>query len=246
MRVMSTAKPQGGMGMSNMPSASYVLMIIVKNRGKGEKWGAALAEEGITFTLFSFARGTADSKILSYLGLGETEKDVLYCAMPQEKSEEILERLHTEEQLNAPGRGIAFTIPINGYGDAASQKSVAGMVEIQGGKIMERPHLYDVIIAVTNSGHADDVMDAAKSAGAFGGTVLPAKSAGFKQAEKFFGVAIKPAKEMLFMLTRTELCQNIMHEISAQAGLHTAAGTIVFSLPVNGVAGLPAQENQTG
>ena len=47
---------------------------------------------------------------------------------------------------------------------------------------------HELIMAIMNEGYSDTVMDAARSAGAGGGTVLHAKGTGRARAEKFFGV----------------------------------------------------------
>ena len=65
-----------------------------------------------------------------------------------------------------------------------------------------------------------------------------------QKAEKFFGISIQHEKDMLFILTETQKRQDIMTAITQNAGLQTEAKTITFSLPVNGVAGLP-QRNAT-
>lgn len=222
---------------------SLVLMIVIVNRGKGEKLSGFFADAGVTFNLLTLGRGTADKKILCYLGLGETEKDILYCAMPYGLSRTILEKLNGELNLHKPGKGIAFCISMNSVEDTASEKRLQGSTQKQGGIPMEQPDEYDLIIAVTNLGYADEVMDAAKSAGARGGTVLHARGVGLKQAEKFFGISIQPEKEMLLILAKKEIRQGIMTAIIQKKGLQTDARTIAFSLPVNGVAGLPF-ENQ--
>ena len=46
---------------------------------------------------------------------------------------------------------------------------------------------YELIIAVAASGYTDLVMDAAREAGAGGGTVVHAKGTAAAHAEKFFG-----------------------------------------------------------
>ena len=222
-------------------TASMVLMVVVVNRGKGEKIASLFVDHGVTFNLLTLGKGTADKKILVYLGLGETEKDILYCTMPLETSRLMFEKLN-ELNLSKPGTGIAFSIPISGVADAASCKRLQGAAQKRGGISMELPFKYNLIIAVTGQGYMDEVMDVAKSAGASGGTVVHARGVGLRQAEKFFGISIQPEKEMIFILAKQELCQGIMETITEKMGLKTDAKTIVFSLPVNGVAGLPSSD----
>ena len=51
---------------------------------------------------------------------------------------------------------------------------------------------HELIISIFNRGYSDTVMDAAKKAGARGGTVLNARGTGSHEVEKFFGITIQP------------------------------------------------------
>ena len=55
---------------------------------------------------------------------------------------------------------------------------------------------HELIVVILNEGYADLVMDAARAAGAGGGTVLHAKGTGSKRGEKFFGVSLADEKDM--------------------------------------------------
>ena len=48
---------------------------------------------------------------------------------------------------------------------------------------MNNEILYELIIAIVNRGFADDVMSAAKSAGATGGTIMNARGTGKEEAK---------------------------------------------------------------
>ena len=60
--------------------------------------------------------------------------------------------------------------------------------------------MHDLILTIVDRGFADDVMDAAKSAGARGGTILHARGTGAQEAEKFFGIVVQPEKELVMIL----------------------------------------------
>ncbi|MBQ1190124.1 MAG: P-II family nitrogen regulator, partial [Lachnospiraceae bacterium] len=87
------------------------------------------------------------------------------------------------------------------------------------------------------------VMDAARSAGAYGGTVIHAKGTGMELAEKFMGVSLASEKELVLIVTQTELKNPIMQAIMKDAGLQTKAKSIAFSLPVTDTAGLRLVED---
>lgn len=97
---------------------------------------------------------------------------------------------------------------------------------------------YDLIVAIVNNGFADSVMDAARPAGARGGTVVHARGAGIKEAEKFFGITIQPEKEMVFILCHGDERRQIMEAICRENGVGTDSHGIVFSLPAEDVIGV--------
>ena len=101
---------------------------------------------------------------------------------------------------------------------------------------MERK--YEVIITVVNDGFADLVMDAAKSHGARGGTVMRARGSGIHEAEKFFGIEIQPEKDFVLTLVKKEHKNEIMKAILNEAGLKTPGKGICFSIPVDDVEGI--------
>ena len=81
------------------------------------------------------------------------------------------------------------------------------------------------------------VMDAARSAGAGGGTTVRARGTGAKAAEKFFGISLAEEKEMVFIVSDVNKKKDIMRAIMQDAGINTKAHALVFSLPVSETAG---------
>ena len=72
---------------------------------------------------------------------------------------------------------------------------------------------FELVITIVNRGFADEVMDAAKAAGATGGTVLYGRGTGIHEAEKFFGITIQPEKEVVLILTPLKTRNAIMKAI---------------------------------
>lgn len=97
---------------------------------------------------------------------------------------------------------------------------------------------YDLIITIVNRGYADLVMDAAKSKGATGGTIVNGRGTGAKEAEKFFNIIVQPEKELVLIVVPRELRHDVMDEIRVKAGLATIGGGISFSMPVDEATGL--------
>ena len=93
------------------------------------------------------------------------------------------------------------------------------------------------MIAMANAGLTDDVMNAARAAGAAGGTVLHAKGTGTGADERFLKVSLAQEKETILIVARAAAKAGIMRSILEKAGPDTEAGALVFSLPVSALAG---------
>ena len=97
---------------------------------------------------------------------------------------------------------------------------------------------YALIVTILNRGFADQAMDAAKRAGAHGGTVLHARGSGIHEAEKFFGLQIQPEKVVVLILVQVEAKDEIIRAIVQEAGLNKEGRGLTFALPVDDVAGI--------
>jgi len=106
---------------------------------------------------------------------------------------------------------------------------------------MKEKRDYELIVAVVNTGHDDIVMQAAKSAGARGGTLLHARATGVSEAQKFLGITVQPERDVLLLLVEGARRNDVMRAVCAVAGINTPAHGVLFSLPVDEAAGLTPQ-----
>lgn len=97
---------------------------------------------------------------------------------------------------------------------------------------------HEMIMCIVNAGFSETVMEAAKSAGARGGTILNGRGTANKEAESFFHIAIQPEKEVVMILVSAEIKDAVLHALYQKAGLDTMGQGIAFSLPVDEVVGL--------
>lgn len=209
------------------------LIITITDRSLHEGFTAWFQERGIPMVLTTYGRGTATTEILDFLGLEDTEKAVLFCMAPH--SPRMVRQAAKELWLDVPGRGILMTVPVSSIGGAAARDY---LLQGEAEETMEKELTHELIIVITNQGYTDKVMDAARAAGAGGGTAIHAKGTGAELARKFFGVSIAAEKEMVFILTPVETRKPIMKAIMNEAGMQTKAQSLVFSLPVSDLAGL--------
>ena len=225
------------------------LMTTIVDRKTARKYQELYRESGQNVMFSSLGFGTAASEVLNYLGLEATEKAVRVLAsartriflsvQEEEHWQTVKKQLQKKLRIDAPGGGIAFIIPLSSIG---VKKVLQFLLEKEDYQKEEESTLKDtvheLIIVIANQGNIELVMDAARGAGAYGGTVIHARGTGMEIAEKFMGVSIAAEKEMIFIVAKTEQKNGIMKAIMEKAGADSKAKSIVFSLPVADTAGL--------
>lgn len=97
---------------------------------------------------------------------------------------------------------------------------------------------YQMIVSIVNAGFSGDVMEAAKSVGAMGGTVIHARGTANQIAEEKFNFPINPQKDLLFIVAKNDIKDKIMKAIYEKTGPNTDANCVCFSLPVTNTIGL--------
>ena len=88
------------------------------------------------------------------------------------------------------------------------------------------------IVAIVNEGVSDLVMEIAKDEGARGGTIIPANGSVTADATKLYGIGIHPEKEIVLILVKENLVNNILSKLYDKAGTNSDAMGIFFTLPV--------------
>ena len=220
-------------------------VITITDRSRGEMFLARYRSHGVSMVLGALGHGTATEEVLDYLGLEATEKAVLFCMVAQAQVKRFVKDIVKELWLDVPGNGILLTVPVSSIGGAATKAYFIQDQPMQTGEIaMEKTATHELIIVITNQGFTDQVMDAARGAGATGGTVLHAKGTGMELARKFFGVSIAAEKEMIFIVANQQDKNAIMKAVMADVGMQSKAQSMVFSLPVNQIAGLRLLEEE--
>lgn len=192
-------------------------------------------EMHLTASVILFGRGTATKTTLDLLGIESRARRAIVTLADRQTTKQLIREQRRRMYIDTPGRGIVVTVPMKSVGGGKVLDYISGGRDVTG-----RPEInysYELILAIANEGHADEVMDAARTAGASGGTILHGKGTGSKNVEKFYKLSIAQEKEILIIVSRADEKARIMSAILKLAGPETPAGTIVFSLPVSDVAG---------
>ena len=94
-------------------------------------------------------------------------------------------------------------------------------------------HRYELIVCIVNAGFSQNVMEAARAAGAQGGTILRARGSANPEAEEFFNINIQSDKEMVLILVPKAIKDDVLKAVYKDCGLADQARGIAFTLPVH-------------
>ena len=189
--------------------------------------------------LLTLGNGTASSEMLDYFGMESREKIVIFTVVTWESWKHVKGQMEQKVNIDVPGTGISFLIPVSSVGGGKALRYLLAGQEYEKEEESELKNTeYEVLVVISNYGYNNLVMEAAREAGAGGGTVVHARGTGRERAEKFLGVTLAEEKEMTFIVTRTEKKNEIMKAIMEKAGMDSKAKSILFSLPVTETAGL--------
>ncbi len=217
----------------------FSLLFLIVSQKLGVKAEAIFAEEKTPVYNTVYAKGTATSEMSDMLGLGSVDKTVITALYPTPIAERVLGDLKDKLYLGTPNTGIGFTLSLTGIsagGMKMMQTYENQLNEIEEGEKMDSN--YTMIMAFVNQGFSDDVMTAAKPAGATGGTVFHSRRVGNEEALKFWGISVQEEREIVLILADKEKKMAIMSAIAEKCGAQTPAHGMIVSLPVDGVAGL--------
>ena len=221
------------------------LLFTIIKRSDIKEYHDFFEQNSVSVIYDTLGNGTAHEKTLSLLGIEKNEKAVLVSLVTYPTLKKILRGLALEMKIDLPDRGIAIAVPLSSVGGAKTLEYFnAGQdtddlndgADAPQNEEVEMQTVQELIVAIYEKGYTDFVMDAAREAGAGGGTTIRAKgtSAG---AQKFFGLSLADEKEMLFIVTSTAKKKDIMKAIMQNAGMESKAHSLVFSLPVTDSAG---------
>lgn len=102
---------------------------------------------------------------------------------------------------------------------------------------------FELIITIINRGYSDAVVNAARDAGASGGTIINGRGTGVHEQESILGVSIQPEKELVLTLVKKENKRKVMESIVAGGQLFQEGKGLCFCLPVLNVAGITHMTN---
>lgn len=100
---------------------------------------------------------------------------------------------------------------------------------------------FKLILSSVKPDITDDIVDAAKAAGATGATIIPARGTGIHEAKTFFGLSLEAQSDIIMFLVEEHCIEKILGAIQKSGQFHKPGTGIAFVLPVEHVVGLESQ-----
>lgn len=227
------------------------LMTAIITRDRTRDFAAFYDRYGVPVNFITLGNGTANNELLDYFGLDGTEKAVIFSVVTRKTWKKIKTGLEREMQIDVPGTGVAFIIPLASIGGLKALRFLTGDQTFEHGEeSVLKDTKFELLVIIANQGYTELIMDAARKMQAGGGTVIHAKGTGMQSADKFLGVTLAAEKEIIFIVVKKEQKNAIMKSVMENAGLDSKAKSIIFSLPVTETAGMRLlteyeEENET-
>lgn len=166
-------------------------MIAIVSHGQSDRFMRIARKAGSTGGTVIPAKGTASSALLRLLGLGDKSKDMIVMVSDDDHAHAIVDDVRTDGHI----QGVVALLGSKGEDGMATK--------------------WKMITIIVNVGYADDIMDAARKAGAGGGTITHARGTASSEDVKFLGVPLVPEKEMIMILCESEKTDTIVNAISS-------------------------------
>lgn len=202
------------------------LLISFMPRRRGDYLMEVSKAAGARGGTIALGRAMADSRFLQMLALADIDQDVVFTVMGQETDQVLTAIAEAARREPKKLSGLAILL------------DVAGMLFRVPGQELEEDSESDsdmksgfkLITVIVNHGYADDVMAAARKAGAKGGTILTARGTGTEADVKFFSICLVPEKEMLMIIAETETVPDILKAINSVPNIRQPGGGVVFHI----------------
>ena len=209
------------------------LICMVLNFGKGSKAIKIARKNGVSGGTVFLGRGTIRNRLLEFLELNDTRKEIVMLIAEKATAYKALEELNKELALHKPNYGIAFTISVADLLGSSICK-YRDNKEKRG----EENTMYQAIFTIVDRGNADSVIEAANKGGAKGGTIINARGSGIHETSTLFAMAIEPEKEIVMIICRNDLADSIVSSIRELIHIDEPGKGILFILNVNKTYGL--------
>ena len=228
----------------------YMIVLITKPED-GRALSRAEKALGLPIAYQLRGQGTANSEILDIVGLEGTQRMLSLLLVGGEKLSQVLELLNRQLRLSRRGHGIAVALRVNGMQETirkiledrdmrARDMKVRDMKEGEG--MTDKDRSYSMILVAADQGYSEDIIEAARHAGARGGTVVRGRRQGGESVMTLLGMSNQEEQEFIMIIVGADRRGAVMEAVASSFGLASPAHGGALSLPVEAAIGLEPQE----
>lgn len=220
-----------------MPASSshdqFELIYVIVNSGMGSRVLSVARENGVAGGTILLGIGTVESRLLRLLELNEARKEIVLMVATRTLTSTVLGELDRVFHLSKPGHGIAFTTSVLSFLGSGNYEYED---DTQSGGAVNS--MYNAIFVIVDRGRAEEAMDAAREAGARGGTILHARGSGIHEHAKLLNMEIEPEKEIVLIISEQSATRDIVVAVRDSLEIDKPGNGIIFVQEVNEAYGI--------
>lgn len=176
-------------------------------------------------------RGTVNSRLLELLDLNDSRKEIVLMATDDVTGTAAVQSIAKELSFHKADHGIAFVVPLQAIHGTHYCTSHSNHVT-------EANKMEQLIYTIVDKGLAEEVIEAAKSAGARGGTVINGRGSGIHETEMLFAMPIEPEREIILIIVSADIGEAVTRAIKDKMQLEQPGKGIMFVCNVSQTYGL--------
>lgn len=215
--------------MNTIVKDIYICFMIVTDN-KANKVENLFKKHHAGFVLNQPCKGTVHERILNLIGVSNSQRSIIQGMFSKTRLKELMEDAKQTFHLDEPGHGILFVKKARNILLGTNSCTPESEEEILSNKVL--------ITAITNYGSSQELIDVARINGARGATILKGHGTVSEDAQKFFGFAIEPEKEMILIIVDKEIEEKVMKSIYEAGQFEQASNGIVFSQELTATLGI--------
>ncbi len=211
----------------------FVMLFCVVNHSYGSKvLRYAKANQVKGGTIF-YGYGTVKNKILDFLDLNDVKKEIVIMIAERECGYTAMETIAKQLKFHKANHGIGFISKVTNFIGSKHYE-----YERVTNNSKRSDTMYQAIFTVVNKGMGEEVVTAAREAGARGGTIINARGSGIHETEMLFAMPIEPEKEVVMIIVPNENEEAITTSIRSALNIDEEGTGIIFSLGVENLYGI--------
>lgn len=220
---------------SSYDISNFELLCVIINFGVASKVIKHARKFGITGGTIFLGKGTIKNHFWKCLCLNEVRREIVLMVADRDTANNTLDELYNKFRFDKPHHGIAFSTSVL---NVLGAKSLTGKEQdYEKSRGVEIP-MYNLITVVVDRGKGEFVVEAANNAGSKGATIVNARGSGIHETSKLFDMEIEPEKEVVLIISQTNLTEPIVSSIMENLKIDKPGNGIIFIQDINKTYGL--------